>query len=86
MTYRDFKGLTKITGSDKIQCDKVFNISKNPKCGGCQRGLASMVFKFFGRKTSGSGIKNRNISNKSALDLATEELAEELYEPIIRIF
>ena len=86
MTYRDFKGLTKITASDKIQRDKAFNISKNSKCGGCQRRLASMVFKFFGRKTSGSGIKNRNISNKSPLDLATEELAEELYKPIIRNF
>ena len=86
MTYRDFKGLTKITASDKIQRDKAFNISKNPKCGGYQCGLASMVFKFFGRKTSGSGIKNRNISNKSPLDLATEELAEELYKPIIRNF
>ena len=43
-----------------------------------QQGLASMVYKFFDKKTSGSGIKNKNISNK--------ELAEELHKPIIRKF
>ena len=37
-----------------------------------------MVYKFFDKKTSGSGIKNENISNKI--------LAEELHKPIIRKF
>ena len=37
-----------------------------------------MVYQFVDRKTSGSGIKNENISNK--------ELAEELHKPIIRKF
>ena len=37
-----------------------------------------MVYRFFDKKTSGSGIKNENISNK--------ELAEELNKPIIRKF
>ena len=37
-----------------------------------------MVYKFFDRKTSGSDIKNENISEK--------ELAEELHKPIIRKF
>ena len=37
-----------------------------------------MVYKFFDKKTSGSGIKNENISNK--------QLAEELHKPIIRKF
>ena len=36
-----------------------------------------MVYKFFDKKTSGSGIKNENISNKT--------IAEELCKPIIRI-
>ena len=30
--------------------DKVFNIAKNPKYDGCQRGLASMAYKFFDKK------------------------------------
>ena len=31
MTYGEFKDLTRRTGSDKILCDKAFNIAKNPK-------------------------------------------------------
>ena len=64
--------------SDKMLRDKAFNIAKNPKYDRYQRGLASMVYKFFDKKTSGSGIKNENISNK--------ELAEDLHKPIIRKF
>ena len=34
MAYGDFKDLTRRTASDKILCDKRFNIAKNPKyCG-----------------------------------------------------
>ena len=44
--------------------DKAFNIAKYPKYDGYQRGLASMVCRFFDKKSSGSGIKNENISNK----------------------
>ena len=63
---------------DKMLRDKAFNIAKNPKYDRYQRGLASMVYKFFDKKTSGSGIKNENISNK--------ELAEDLHKTIIRKF
>ena len=55
--------------SDKILRNEAFDISKNPKDDGHQRGLASMVYKFFDKKSPGSGIKNEKISNK--------ELAEE---------
>ena len=44
MTYEDFKDLTRRTASDKIFCDKTFNIAKNPKYNGYQRGLSSMVY------------------------------------------
>ena len=47
MAYRDFKDLTRITASDKILCDKGFDFAKDPKYDGCQRGFASMVYKFF---------------------------------------
>ena len=43
MAYGDFKDLTRRTASDKILRDKVFNIAKNQKHDGCQRGLASVV-------------------------------------------
>ena len=49
MAYGVFKDLTRRTGSNKILCDKTFNIAKNPKYDGYQRGLASMVYKFFDR-------------------------------------
>ena len=73
MAYGDFKDL-----NGRTFVDKVFNIAKEPKYDGYVCKLASMVYKFFDKKTSGSGIKNENISNK--------ELAEELHKPIIRKF
>ena len=78
MAYGDFKDLNRRTFADKVLRDKAFNIVKDPKYDGYQRGLASMVYKYFDKKTSGSGIKNENISNK--------ELAKELHKPIIRKF
>ena len=47
---------------------------KDPKYDGYQRGLASMVYKFFDKNTSGSGIKN----------IPNNELVKELHKPIIR--
>ena len=44
--YFDSKGFTKRTVADKILRNRVFNIAKDPKYDGCQRGLASMVYKF----------------------------------------
>ena len=46
MTYGDFKGLKRRIISHKVLRDKVFNIVKNPKYDGYQRGLASMVYNF----------------------------------------
>ena len=46
MAYGDFKDLKRRTASDKILRDKAFNIAKNPKYDGYQRGLASMFYKF----------------------------------------
>ena len=39
MGFGDFKDLTRRTASDKILRDKEFNIAKNSKYGGYQRGL-----------------------------------------------
>ena len=58
--------------------DKAFNISKNPKYDGYQRGIASMVYKLFDKNISRGAIKNEVMSNKV--------LAEELQKPIIRKF
>ena len=50
MAYGDFKDLERITASDKVSIDKTFNIAKNPKYNGYERGLASKVYKFFDKK------------------------------------
>ena len=49
------KILTKRTFADKILRDKAFKIASNQKYDGYQRGLASMVYKFFDKKSQGSG-------------------------------
>ena len=72
----DSKDLTKRTVADKISKNKAFDIAKDPKYG-YQRGLASMVYKFFDSKVSGSGAK---------LIPQNEQLANELHKPIIRKF
>ena len=76
MAYGDFKDLKKRT-ADKALRDKAFNIAKDPKDDGYQRGLASMVYKFFDKKTKGSG---GTLANKSAIKSIpqNEQLAEEL--------
>ena len=43
MAYGNFKDFSTRTASYKLLCDKAFNIAKNPKCYGYQRGLAEMV-------------------------------------------
>ena len=51
---------------------KTFNIAKNWKYDGYQRELASMVYKFFDKKTSGRVIKNENVSNKKLAELSCQ--------------
>ena len=54
--YADHKDLINRTKSDKVLRDKAYNIASNPKYDGYQRGLASMVYKFFDKKSmAGSG-------------------------------
>ena len=47
MSYGDSRGFPSRTASNKVLRDHAFNIAKNPKYSGYQRGLASMVYKFF---------------------------------------
>ena len=70
--------------SDKVLRNKAFNIAKNPKYDGYQRGLASMVYKCFDKKSKGSDINDKIKQNQRSLDLAAHQLAKELYKPIIR--
>ena len=79
--YADNKDLLNRTRADKTLGDKAYAIASNPQYDGYQRGLASVVYKFFDSKVAspdkkavGSGV-NENI-----------KLANELHKPIIRKF
>ena len=58
VAYGKAKKLVKRTQSDKVLKDKAFEIARDSKYDGCQRGLASMIYKFSDKKSSGSGIAN----------------------------
>ena len=76
------ENLIKITQSDKVLKDKAFKIASNPNYDGYQRRLASMVYRFFDKKSTlldeskGSGIINE----------PNYQLANDLHKPIIRKF
>ena len=51
MAYGDFKDLPRTRPADKLLRDKVFNVTKKLKYDGYQRGIASMFYKFFDKKS-----------------------------------
>ena len=76
MAYGKVKDLVRRTQLDKVLRDKAFKIASDLKYDGYQRGLASMVYKFFDKKSSGSVITNE----------PNYPLADELHKPIIKKF
>ena len=68
--YSDSKDLTKRTIADKNLKNRAFDIAKDPKYDGYLRGLASMVYKFFDKKVSGSGAKVIPENEQPANELA----------------
>ena len=90
-SYADHKDLINRTEADKVLKDKAYNIASNPEYDGYERGLASMVYKFFDKKSTaepsslermGSGFKNL----KNTTKLSSSILADELHKPIINKF
>ena len=85
MACGHFKDLERRTAADKVLRNKALNIAKDPKYDGYQRGLASMVYKFFDKKTtsltdkSAAGVRIKSIPQN-------EQLVEELHKSIIRKF
>ena len=75
MAHGDFKDLSKRTASDKVLRDKTFKIASEHKYSRYQRGLVSMLYKVFDKKSQGKGLGN----NKGNI-----QLADELHKPIIR--
>ena len=94
--YADHKDLINITKSDKVLRDKAYNIASNPEYDGYQRGLVSMVYKFFDKKSMGSGTakpsslervkKLKDTTKSSSLERSSSILVNELHKPIIKKF
>ena len=89
--YADHKDLINRTEADKVLRDKAYDIASNPEYDGFQRGLASMVYKFFDKKSTAepsslectrSGFKKLKNTTKPSSSI----LADELHKPIIRKF
>ena len=72
--YTDQKDLINRTNSGKLLRDKAYDIASNPEYDGYQRALAGMVYKFFDKKSTGSGIASSSI------------LADELHKPVTKKF
>ena len=71
--YAKYKDRLNRRQSDVVLKNKDLKIATDPRVNGYQRGLASMVHKFFNERTKGSGINNKI-------------LVEELHKPIIKNF
>ena len=92
--YADHKDLINRTKSDKVLRDKAYNIANNPEYYGYQRGLAGRVYKFFDKKSMGSGTA-KPTAEPSALARTSLEhivkdsssvLADELHKSVIKKF
>ena len=73
MAYGKSKYLAKRTQSDKVLKDKAFKTASDPKYDGYQRGLASMVYKFFDKKSA-------SLNKSSGSGIVNEPKASELYK------
>ena len=80
MAYGKSKNLVKRTQSDKVLKYKAFKIASNPKYDGYQRGLASIVDKFFDKKSASLNKSSRS----GIINEPNNQLANQLHKPIIR--
>ena len=76
MVYGKSKDLAKTTQSDKVLRDKAIKSASDPRYDGYQRGLASIIYRFFDKKSSGSGADAKT----------NYHFANELHNQIIRKF
>ena len=81
MLYGYFKDFPRKVAADNVLGDKAFNIAKNSKCDGYQHGLASIVYKFFNKLSSGRGVL---VKLRQTINWITK--AGELQKPIIGKF
>ena len=83
--YADHKDLINRTEADKVLRNKAYDITSNPEYDGYQRGLASMVYKFFDIKATAEPSAKRVMRNGVKKD-SSLILADELHKPVIKKF
>ena len=66
------------TEADKILRDKAYDIASNAEYDGYQRDLASMVYKFFDKISTGSGFKKLKNTTKPSSSILADELHKNL--------
>ena len=81
--YADHKDLKNRTKSDKVLRDKAYDIASNPEYDGYQKGLASMVYKFFDKKSTAGPSSLERMGSGIA---SSSVLADELHKPVIKKF
>ena len=97
--YAYHKDLINRTEADKVLRDKAYDIASNPKYDGYQSGLASMVYKFFDKKSTSKPTAEPSALARSSLERTgsgfkklkntarnSSILADERHKPIIRKF
>ena len=73
MAYGSFKDLARKASSDKFLRDLAFNFAKNPKYDGYQRGLATIVYKLFDKKSKDDGFNRWNSHTNHLLEKFKKE-------------
>ena len=81
MTWRDFKDLASRSASDRVWHDKAFNIAKNQKHNGYQRGITLVVYRFFNNKSAGTSTHTG-----TGINFENQQLTKELHKPNIKTF
>ena len=85
--FGDHKDLISRTEADKVLRDKAYDIASNPEYDRYQRGLASLVYKFFDKKsTSGSTARPSSLERTGSGIASSSILANQLHKPIIKKF
>ena len=80
--YAKYKDVENRLIADYKLKNSAYDIASNTEYDGYQRGLASMVYKFFNSKIA---PRNKTISGKGTKEV-NKILAEELHKPVIRKF
>ena len=79
MVYNAYEDLAGRTAIDQVLLDKAFESASNPKCGGNQRGFASMIYKFFDKKSLSENIIKTRVATCADTATLNQQLDDKLH-------